>query len=168
MGELPSIALSIRQPWAWAIVAGHKDIENRTTFAVNKGDMEPRDICIHAAKGMTQDEYFSTSEFMFSMGIICPSPDLLLRGGIIGVCTVIDVVKEHDSPWFFGPRGLVLTSQREIEPIPSTGALGYFRWRKSGAFDEPKPWMLGETRKRKKHRVCDVPLFEPSQPEGEK
>ena len=49
-----TIALSVRQPWAWAIVYGGKDVENRSTFAVTKAGFDPRPICIHAAKGMTR------------------------------------------------------------------------------------------------------------------
>ena len=41
-------ALSIRQPWAWLIVNGHKDIENRSWPTRFRGP-----VLIHAAKGMT-------------------------------------------------------------------------------------------------------------------
>jgi hypothetical protein len=140
--SLPPIALSIRQPWAWAIVCGFKDIENRTAFAINKGGMQPKEICVHASKGMTRHEYESTRNFMAEQGVICPHPSNLFRGGIIGTCTVVDVVMEHESPWFFGPRGLVLKDQRVITPIPCNGALGYFKWTVgTESFEEPKPWM---------------------------
>ena len=166
MSTLPNLALSIRQPWAWAIAFGLKDIENRTTFAVNKGDMKPKDICVHAAKGMTQDEYDSTRRFMAELGIECPRPDDLVRGAIIGTCTVVDVVKKHDSPWFFGPRGLVLTNQKTISPIASSGALGYFKWSADGEIDMPKPWMIAwpeiaKSSKRKSAPIVEaMPLFE--------
>ena len=54
---MPTVALSIRQPWAWAIVQGYKDIENRSTFAVSKANFDVRPVAIHAAKGMTIEEY---------------------------------------------------------------------------------------------------------------
>lgn len=38
-------ALSIRQPWAWLIANGHKDIENRTSHTNFRGD-----FLIHASK----------------------------------------------------------------------------------------------------------------------
>ncbi len=136
----PEIALSVRQPWAWAIIHGGKDIENRTAGAVRHG-MTARHICIHASKGMTRDEYADTRDFMASLGIVCPRPDKLVRGGIIGAVTVSDVVSNHASPWFVGPCGLVLTDAQTVEPIPAVGQLGYFKWQKSGGLADPLPWM---------------------------
>ena len=40
----PNKALSVRQPWAWAIIHGGKDIENRVTRAVTMGGMVPATI----------------------------------------------------------------------------------------------------------------------------
>ena len=37
----PSVALSVRQPWAWAIIHGGKDVENRTKYAITLGGMKP-------------------------------------------------------------------------------------------------------------------------------
>ncbi|MCA1907902.1 MAG: hypothetical protein LDL39_06035 [Magnetospirillum sp.] len=142
MTNLPEIALSVRQPWAWAIVTGGKDIENRSTFAVTKGGFDARSIAIHAAKGMTRDEYEDAAQFMAELGVTCPLPRDLVRGAIIGAATVKAVVTDHDSPWFFGPRGLVLADQRQCDPIPAVGALGYFPWSASGALAPPLPWML--------------------------
>lgn len=138
--KLPKIALSIRQPWAWAIIHAGKDIENRSTAALRHG-MEPRRIAIHAAKGMTRAEYASADEFMASIDVSCPKPDVLIRGAIIGAVTVTDVVAAHPSPWFFGPRGLVLTDAIAVDPIPASGALGYFKWSEAGEIDAPAKWM---------------------------
>jgi hypothetical protein len=85
--------------------------------------------------------YETAANFINSLGISCPHPADLIRGGIIGSATVTAIVKECDSPWFFGPRGLLLSDARPVEPIPSLGALGYFEWRKSGEFAEPNCWM---------------------------
>lgn len=145
MGDLPSVALSVRQPWAWAIIHAGKDIENRTWQAVNHGLQKRGRIAVHAAKGMTRDEYDDAHGFMRQMiGVECPSPANLLRGGIIGSVEVIDVVKESKSPWFFGPRGLVLREPRACEFIPAVGALGYFQWTQADAsiVPQPTPWML--------------------------
>jgi hypothetical protein len=32
-------ALSIQQPWAWAIIAGHKDVENRSWYTHHRGSL---------------------------------------------------------------------------------------------------------------------------------
>jgi hypothetical protein len=145
MDELPDIALSVRQPWAWAIIHAGKDIENRSSAAVGKGSMVAgRRIAIHAAKGMTREEYFSAHGFMASIGVTCPLPDKLLRGGIIGSVLVSDIVRASDSPWFIGPRGLVLAAPEACSFIPAVGALGFFRWKpkECGAPEPPARWML--------------------------
>jgi hypothetical protein len=146
MKELPRLALSVRQPWAWAIVCAGKDIENRSWQAVNHGLRQRGVVCIHAAKGMTRDEYESARDFMATLGVTCPPPADLRRGGIIGCVEVVDVVSESESPWFFGPRGLVLRNAEIWTFIPAVGALGYFEWRRADAEVEPPParWMLPE------------------------
>lgn len=140
IADLPRTALSVRQPWAWAIIHGRKDIENRSVAAVRHG-MTEGPIAIHAAKGMTQKEYFLASLWMTEIGITTPRPDDLVRGAIIGAVNVKAIVSESSSPWFFGPRGLVLDKARAVDPIPAKGALGYFRWSEGGDLAEPLAWM---------------------------
>jgi len=143
--ELPIIALSVRQPWAWAIIHAGKDIENRSSAAVAKGAMVAgKRIAIHAAKGMTQEEYASAYAFMHGIDVLCPPPGALLRGGIIGSVRVKDIVRASESPWFFGPRGLVLTAPEPCAFIPSVGALGFFKWKEhvGGNLVAPARWML--------------------------
>ena len=163
---IPTTALSVRQPWAWAIVSGGKDIENRSLAAVKHG-LGPRSIAVHASKGMTRDEYEDAADFMKSIGVDCPYPDQLIRGAVIGTAVVTDVVKEHASPWFFGPRGLVLTGQTAVdEPIPASGALGYFSWKQGGEIETPKPWMMAWGRQSpaapQPVQPAPLPLFETS------
>lgn len=147
MLNLPDLALSVRQPWAWAIIWGGKDIENRSWQAINHGLRQRGRIAIHAAKGMTRDEYECAMDSIAHNGITCPLPHLLDRGCIIGSVEVVDVVSESASPWFFGPRGLVLRDPRPIkEVIPAAGQLGYFKWSPSMTDTRPMParWMLPE------------------------
>ena len=143
--HLPSIALSVRQPWAWAIVSGGKPIENRSEAAVRNGDMRAqigRFIAIHAAKGMTRDEYEDAREFMVSIGVTCPPPWQIERGGIVGTAMLRDIVKAHASPWFFGPRGLVLELAAPVPFVGAKGELGMFRWQPNDAApDELARWM---------------------------
>lgn len=147
---IPDIALSVRQPWAWAIIHAEprKDIENRSSAAVAKGGMVAgRRIAVHAAKGMTRAEYEDAREFMASIGVICPPARDLLRGGIIGSVRVLDIVRAHESPWFFGPRGLVLAAPVGCDFVPAVGALGFFRWtpKEGGAPEPPARWMLARS-----------------------
>lgn len=136
MDGLPKFALSIRQPWAWAIVHAGKDMENRDWPTRFRGR-----VCIHAAKGMTRGEYDDANCFIQSvlgprdndwlmrwLGV-CAAPDRLERGGIIGVAEIVDCVSYSDSPWFFGHYGFVLRNAQPVDFIPVKGALGFFDWR---------------------------------------
>lgn len=55
----------------------------------------------------------------------------LQSGGIVGTAEIVDCVEQSDSPWFFGPYGLVLENVQPVEFIPVKGALGLFDWRKN-------------------------------------
>lgn len=121
--DLPRRALSIRQPWAWAIVRAGKDIENRPWSTAYRGP-----ICVHASGGMTAREYAEASAFMLSIGIETPRKESLDRGGIIAVASIVACVAGSRSPWFFGPYGFVLQDVRAVEFIPCKGALSFFDW----------------------------------------
>jgi hypothetical protein len=152
--EFPELALSVRQPWAWAIVEGHKDIENRSIPAIRNlcnqafGAPLRGERAIHASQGMTRIEYLRAKTFMASIGVKCPAAADLKRGGIVGRVTVADVVGKSSSPWFFGPRGLVLEQAQRCAFIPAIGQLGYFRWAPAdfGVVPLPARWMLEELR----------------------
>lgn len=126
--DLPPLALSVRQPWAWAIIHAGKDVENRSWQAVNHGLRQRGRIAVHAAGGMTREEYEDARDFLSTLGVGCPGPADLERGGIIGSVEVADVVSRSDSRWFFGPRGLVLRDPTPCPFVPAKGALGYFKW----------------------------------------
>lgn len=140
----PQKALSVRQPWAWAIIFAGKDIENRSWQAMNHGLNVRGTIALHASSGMTRAEYQDAADFMASIGVECPPAIDLARGAVIGTVEVVDVVSESLSPWFFGPRGLVLRNPKTCVPTPVKGALGYFNWQahRTDTFPEPAKWML--------------------------
>ena len=138
---LPHIALSVRQPWAWAIVAGFKAIENRSPGSIRSGGMGPGRIAIHAASRMTRDEYEWGAWRLARHGVTAPRPEQLPRRVIIGAVTVTDIVNESDSEWFGGQAGLVLENPVACDPIPAVGALGYFKWEPSGTLADPALWM---------------------------
>lgn len=141
MNRLPERALSVRQPWAWAIVAGHKVIENRSLGAIRSGNMTTGSICIHAATGLKRDEFHWGHWRLDRHGVACPRPETLPRGAIIGTVEVVDIVDTSDSPWFGGPMGLVLENPQPLDPIPCPGALGYFHWRAGGQLAPIPKWM---------------------------
>lgn len=143
---LPTKALSVRQPWAWAIIHAGKDVENRSQAALRHMDFSrAHRIAIHASKGMTREEYEYAAAFMRrDLGVPCPPAADLLRGGIIGSVAVVGIVKESASPWFVGPRGIVLADPRTCDFIPAVGRLGFFEWCAADASIVPPParWML--------------------------
>jgi hypothetical protein len=117
------IALSIRQPWAWLIVNGHKPVENRTWRTSYRGP-----LLIHASKGMTRREFAECRSITWAMSlpIDLPSFEELERGGIVGQAVLIDCVNQHDSPFFFGPFGFVLADAKPLPFRPCKGQLGFF------------------------------------------
>ena len=126
------LVISVRQPWAWLIINAGKDVENRDWKDSNPGLKVRGRVLIHASKGMTRLEYEEAKEFFYMginspHGMVLPKFDALERGGIIGSVEIVDIVTKSESPWFFGPKGLVL---RDPQPLPfyrCNGQLGFFR-----------------------------------------
>jgi hypothetical protein len=141
--NLPNFALSVRQPWAWAIIHANKDMENRSWRRWKRDWKHRARVAIHASSGMTQDEFREGMETI--NGILpesCPLPHELVRGAIIGTVEIIDNVWESDSPWFFGPGAFVLAHPEPCVPIPAKGALDLFQWKPGGELRDPAKWMM--------------------------
>lgn len=135
-------ALSIKQPWAWLICAGYKDIENRDWarhmpplyswrgYAKNV----PMRIYVHAGKKFDQDGLESLS------GLDSPADhdlkhvlvkmrmdDRYACGAIIGEVDITGCVDASDSPWFVGKYGFILANPKLYKkPIPCRGKLGFY------------------------------------------
>lgn len=174
---LPTLALSVRQPWAWAILHAGKRLENRSQAAIDHG-MKPGLICLHASKGMTRDEYEDGRDFIEAAINRTAHPDLevprpcdLVRGAIVGVMRVTGFAKCAEdvdfNPWFMGPRALILSRVEAIEPIACAGALGYFAWGETGSIDPPKPWMTAWPDEHRRAVAGDKRSPKPSTPEPE-
>ncbi|YAF99008.1 MAG: ASCH domain-containing protein (plasmid) [Nodularia sp. CChRGM 3473] len=116
-------ALAVRQPWVWAIIHAHKNIENRGWPIHYRGD-----FLIHAAKNCTKKEYEQAKEFCQSQGVSLPELKMLRRGQIIGVVTLVDCLFSKTASGWRMPEQYHwhLTSPREITPIPYIGQLGLF------------------------------------------
>jgi len=119
-------ALSIRQPWAWLIMHGGKDIENRTWHTKFRGR-----FLVHAAQGMTVREWVAASDFCIAQGIHdtpfdMPSFEDLQRGGIIGSVELVDSVDTSESPWYMGQKVFVLRDPKPLPFTPHKGRLGFF------------------------------------------
>lgn len=120
-------ALSIRQPWAWLVVHGYKDIENRDWYTSYRGR-----IYIHASKQFDDTGWDFIKECMPDTHLAKEIFKLLQywpisKGFLVGEVDIIDCVKTSDSKWFVGGWGFVLdNSERYIYPIPHRGQLGLF------------------------------------------
>lgn len=127
--------LSIRQPWAWLIVQGHKTIENRDWSTGYRGE-----FLIHAGAGIVQRDYREIAAHLDAeLGILVPpftDLDRVPRGGIVGVATLTGIVTESDDPFFMGPYGWTLTNATPLHFIAAKGQLGWF--------DHPRPDALKE------------------------
>ncbi|MBM2293780.1 hypothetical protein JQX09_17775 [Sulfitobacter pseudonitzschiae] len=125
MNNLPERALSIRQPWAWAILNAGKRVENRPRRFNYRGP-----ICLHASLFNDDGEHTIARHSIWRAAQMdIPQRSDLERGGIIGTAEIVDCIEQSDDPWFFGPFGLVLKDVQPVPFIPVKGALGLFRWR---------------------------------------
>ena len=117
-------ALSILQPWAWLIVNGHKDIENRSWYTPFRGD-----FLVHAGKKYGPRMHKDDAEFfMDSRGIQLPPFEQMQLGGIVGAARIIDCKRDIEgSHWYNdGSWGFVLTGMKTLPFVPFRGQLGWF------------------------------------------
>ncbi len=117
--------LSIRQPWAWLIVNGFKDIENRDWPTHFRGE-----LLVHAGVTMPRTYYNETVQDLQMLGLYPPSLPAyedLQRGGLVGWTRITDCRQEHPSPWKMEDTyGFVLRDSRPIPFVPFKGRLGFF------------------------------------------
>lgn len=135
-------ALSLTQPWAWLVIHGGKDVENRRWNTRYRGA-----FLIHAAKGMTEDQYDDALLFALDVDptIVVPSPRALERGGIVGVAELYAVQPPltedqkrltmerfanrgiDEDPWHMQDQfGFRLRNVRPLPFLPCKGALGFW------------------------------------------
>ena len=124
-------ALSIRQPWAWLIVNGYKDVENRSRHIGNH--LGP--VLIHASAIMTKVEYFDCLQFVAKFDLLLmlhiPDYDILRKdcGGIVGKAFIrANGNTPHTSPWYNPKAGrwYLLEQSKPLPFQPCKGALGFF------------------------------------------
>jgi hypothetical protein len=101
--------LSIRQPWAYLIVNGSKNIENRSWPTKYRGP-----LLVHASLNI--DRQACRKHEL--------EPSKLQTGGIVGIAEIADCVLDHHSKWFEGPYGFVLRNRRPVPFVKWTGSLG--------------------------------------------
>lgn len=88
-------ALTVKQPWAWAIIHAGKDVENRTRATSHRGPM-----AIHASKNCPLAYYeTAAAEIERIAGKRPPPLEELPRGCVVGTVELVDCVRGDGSPW---------------------------------------------------------------------
>ena len=108
----------VRQPWAWAIVHGGKDVENRSWRTSHRGP-----LCIHAGRAFAHDAYPKVLDLSTR---VPPDLESFDRGALIGVVDLFDCVfDQSESDWAIpGAWHWLLRDARPLEtPIPCNGRL---------------------------------------------
>jgi len=113
-------ALSVRQPWAWAILHLGKDVENRSWRTAYRGR-----FAIHASKSFDAGAYAMLLERFPTRAL--PRRREFQQGGIVGTAELVDCVTEHESWWFEGPYGFVLQDVRPTRFVAMSGKLRFFK-----------------------------------------
>ncbi len=118
-------ALSIRQPWAWAILYAGKRVENRTWQTSYRGE-----IYIHAGLHVDREALEDLQDIIAA--VPAPRPPAS-RGALIGTAMLVDCVSVEHVPteqlaWATGPFCFILEDVRPLpRPVACRGALGFFR-----------------------------------------
>ena len=117
--------ISIRQPWAWAILNAGKDVENRTWCLPRQYVNTP--VLIHAGKNVDKDAV----DFLACIGLMMfeqPMPDTYQTGGIVGALIFQGEGTNRFSSW--REEGLNHWAIERAWPVPfhpCKGQLGFFR-----------------------------------------
>jgi hypothetical protein len=143
-GELPIVALSIQQPWAWLMTAApvllQKRIENRTwkkktparilVHAGQKADADCHNALVHGRHPVTNESLHPALYDAYLDACVLISPGVSRppsMGGFVGAMDFTgEVLTESGDPWFMGPYGYVTANARALPFLPWRGMLGFF------------------------------------------
>lgn len=115
-------ALTVRQPWAWAIASGLKTIENRPRRIIHRGD-----LLIHAGQRRFDPAGLSDEQRAWFPEL--PRAEDLAYGQLVALARVVDCVpyaKVKGQPFAEGPWCWILEDVRPIVPVPWMGSLSLF------------------------------------------
>jgi hypothetical protein len=117
---MPVYALSLRQPWAYAILHLGKDVENRTWPTRFRGRVR-----IHASRQFDEEGLAWLRDHGYPV-----TEEVRWTGGYVGEVTITDCrpVEECSSSWAWGPWCFLLQDAVSYDTIiPARGRLGFFR-----------------------------------------
>jgi hypothetical protein len=130
-------ALSIKQPWLYAITQLDKRIENRTWLFPRQ--IIGQTIALHASARDDLTGYAA----IFEIAGVRVDMATLTRSCIVATATVVGFLRKQengfslragicsltDDKWFFGPIGWIFDDVQLLKyPIPARGALGLWEW----------------------------------------
>lgn len=114
-------ALSIHQPWAWAILHAGKTIENRSWRTKYRGP-----LIVHASQSRTSHQRQDPQRWRRVYGVALPAWESLTRGAIVGVVDLVDCVPFTSALGVWADPGAwcwVLENPRPLaHPLPYRGA----------------------------------------------
>lgn len=116
-------AISIKQPWAWAILHAGKDVENRTWRTNYEGP-----IIIHDGKKIDKDGLKWMKEHGIEVPNDLPTGCYLGKVDIVGCRSLRSFKRARNSKWASGPVCWELKNPQAFDkPIPGLGRLGVFK-----------------------------------------
>lgn len=124
-------AITVQQPWAWCIAAGHKKVENRSWVTSYRGP-----LAIHAGRTLDTPNIDLVKNMLVELGVVptlatpVPQQHLAATGAVVavvdltGICT--DSARCYCGPWAaLGPNHWKLDNVHALaEPVPARGAQG--------------------------------------------
>jgi hypothetical protein len=122
-GPLPAVkALTLRRPWAWAVIYGGKDVENRRWKTAHRGP-----LLVHAGRHADprgSELVLQTMADPEAFGR--PRPAWEAQGAIIGLVFLADILTDSPSRWALpGWYHWVLEFPSPIDPpVPCPGRPG--------------------------------------------
>jgi hypothetical protein len=119
-------AITLRQPWAFAVMMGAKAIENRTWNTSHRGP-----LVIHAGRSV---EHHLVDDVLARVAAARHLQHGRVRqlwrdycvSGFVATATLHGVTRESEDPWFAGPYGWLLKDLRPIRPVQARGRQGIF------------------------------------------
>lgn len=124
-------AITVQQPWAWCIAAGHKRVENRGWITGYRGP-----LAIHAGKTVDRASVAMVKSLLVELGVLphfdarVQDAHLKATGAIIAVATLAGICRDSPrcrcGPWAAtGQNHWRLEDVRALaEPVPMRGAQG--------------------------------------------
>lgn len=124
-------AITVQQPWAWCIAAGHKRVENRGWVTSYRGP-----LAIHAGKTVDRDSVDMVKSILVDLGVVASLDDrvgdrhLLATGAVVAVVDLVDICTDsgrcYCGVWgAIGQNHWKLANVHAVaEPVPSRGAQG--------------------------------------------